>query len=56
MKMYRRHVVMPKSKFQKGSFRTLDVGRPKHTVLIIGRLKAGLHKGKTRTHEVLVHK
>ena len=56
MKAYRRMVVAPKAKFQKGSFRTMDVGRPKHTLLVIGRLKAGLHKGKTRTQAVLVHK
>ena len=46
-------IVMPKSKFQVGSFRTLDVGRPGHTKLVIGRLKSGPHKGKTRTQEVL---
>jgi hypothetical protein len=56
MKNYRRSVVLPKSVFQKGSFRTIDVGRPKHTVLVIGRLKSGPHVGKTRTHEVLLHK
>lgn len=56
MKGYRRTVVMPKSKFQKGSFRTIDPGRIGHTKLVIGRLKAGPHKGKTRTHEVLTHK
>jgi hypothetical protein len=56
MKHYRRMQVAPKSKFIKGSFRTLDVGRPKHTKIIIGRLKAGQHKGKTRAQEVLFRK
>jgi hypothetical protein len=52
-KHYTRVKVMPTSKFQKGSFRTLDIGRPGHTKAIIGRLKTGPHKGKTRVQELL---
>lgn len=56
MKMYRRTQVMPKSKFQKGSFRTIDPGGPGHLKLVIARLKAGPHKGKTRVQEILYSK
>lgn len=38
-KRYARYRQVEPSKFIKGSFRTLDVGRPGHTKLIIGRLK-----------------
>lgn len=53
MKKYVRVPVMPKAKFQTRSFRTYDVGRPGHTKAVIGRLKAGPHKGKTRVHVLL---
>lgn len=56
VKMYTRKLVQSKSKFMKGSFRTVDVGRPGHTKIVVGRLKAGPHKGKTRTHEILYKK
>ena len=56
MKRYTRVPVMAKSKFQKGSFRTIDPGRPGHTKLVIGRLKVGPHKGKTRVQEILYSK
>jgi hypothetical protein len=53
MRGYVRHTVMPKVKFQAKSFRTMDPGRIGHTKLVIGRLKAGPHKGKTRVHQIL---
>ena len=53
MKRYTRQIVSPKSKFEKGSFRTIDPGRPGHMKMVIGRLKAGPHKGKTRAQALL---
>lgn len=41
---YARYRQKNPSLFQKGSFRIIDVGRPGHTKLIIGKLK-----GKTTT-------
>jgi hypothetical protein len=55
-KRYIHKSVMSKTKFQKGSFRTIDPGRPGHTKLVIGRLKAGPHKGKTRVQKILYSK
>jgi len=56
VKYYERHRVTPLNKFVKGSFRTIDPGRPGHTKLVIGRLKAGIHKGKTRVQAILYEK
>ena len=56
MKGYMHKTVMSKSKFQKGSFRTIDPGRVGHTKLVIGRLSSGKHVGKTRTQAVLLHR
>lgn len=53
MAKYIRHTVMSKAKFQPKSFKTIDPGRPGHTKLVIGRLKSGIHKGKTRVHQIL---
>ena len=53
---YTRTRVMAPSKFQKRSFRTIDPGRPGHTKLVIGRLKTGPHRGKTRVQAILYKK
>lgn len=56
MKSYTRVRVAAPSKFKKGSFRTIDPGRPSHTKLVIGRLKTGPHAGKTRVQAILYKK
>lgn len=43
-KKYVRYRIQDPKKFQKGSFRTVDVGRKGHTKIIVGR-----PKGKTTT-------
>lgn len=39
------------SKFEPGTFRTIDVGRPGHTKIVVGHLK---RTGELRTQTVLV--
>lgn len=55
-KKYTHTQVAPLSKFVKGSERTIDPGRPGHTKLVVGRLKSGTHKGKTRLVTILKEK
>jgi len=52
-KRYKRMRVEDPSKFQKGSFRTIDPGRVGHTRLVIGRLKG---KKTTSTQAILVER
>jgi hypothetical protein len=52
-KNYIRQRVVSPSKFTRGSFRTIDSGRVGKTKLVIGRLRAGPHKGKTRVQAIL---
>jgi len=49
-KRYKRTRVREPSEFQRGSFRTIDPGRPGHTKIIIGR---PIGSRKTRTQAIL---
>ena len=52
-KKYLRVRIIPPSKIMKGSFRTLDIGRKGHHLLIRGKLKS---TGKYVTQAVLINK